>query len=197
VLERGEVVGERAGTVEILQQPPPPGGRQLKGLDQRREQLHVSHADGEAPAAGGRGALHREREDLGVRRLAVVAPERFHARLQELGGAVAGVAEYRPGIAVGSGPLARVLGEVLAADRDREIGPQAKLAAPAVRGEEQAATQLLAGELEKDLGRLQCGRIEAHVPRALVERHQRVRACPAVHRRRLGHDLPSRMSGGL
>jgi hypothetical protein len=54
-----------------------------------------------------------------------------------------------------------VLGKVLEADRDGVFGPQAQLGAGDVLGHEHAPADVLAGQVDEHLGRLQNGRLDA------------------------------------
>ena len=100
MLQRREIVGERAGAVEVLQQPPLPGGRQIERHDQRGEKPDIAHADrGPSHAEVFRG-FERERKALGICSLKVLAAERFDSRLHVFAGAAAAVAEHRTEIAV-------------------------------------------------------------------------------------------------
>ncbi len=75
-------------------------------------------------------------------------------------GRVAAVAEDRAEIAE-AGRLAGLRGgEVVARDRDGEVGAQAEfLVAARGRGQEHALADVLAGEVEEGLGRLQDRRV--------------------------------------
>ncbi len=68
-------------------------------------------------------------------------------------------------------------GEIVARHRDGEIGPQAQLAPVRIGGEEHAAADVLAREIEERLGRLQDRGRDARVARALVVRDERLRPC--------------------
>ena len=183
-LERRKIGFQRAGAVEVLDQAALPGGRQVERGDQRREQADVAHADFGIGGAVLAHAVEREREAFGVGGLAVGAAERLDPGLQQFRAAVAAVAEHRAEIAIGRGTAGRGFFQVLAADRDGEVRAQAQLAAARVAGDEERAAQLLAGQLEEIVGRLQHGGLDAQVSRALVEVHEPVRA------------IGSRRSGG-
>src|SRR4051812_17989760 len=65
--------------------------------------------------------------------------------------------------------------QVVARDRNREIWPQAELAALRVGGEIHALADVLAGEVEERLRRLQDGRLHARIAGTLVGGHERAR----------------------
>src|SRR4051794_38879482 len=66
-------------------------------------------------------------------------------------------------------------GEVIARDRNCQVGPQAKLLPVRVGGEKHAATDVLAGEVQERLGRLQDRWRHARIPGALVMGDERLR----------------------
>ena len=108
-------------------------------------------------------------------------PIELDAGLQELAGLARAQAEDRPEIAV-AGRCAAALGEVPAADRDGVIGAQAQFVTVGVLRHEQAAADVLAGQVDEDVARLQDGRLDTHVAVALEERDQPVdRLCETRH----------------
>ncbi len=179
-----EVVREAALAVEILGEPPLPGGRNVERADERGEQRDVAHADVGLVEPVVDGRLERERERLGVRRRRVGAAEGFDAGLQEFGRAVLALAEDGAEIAVGCGPARLRRGEIVARRRNGEVRAQAQFAATGIRDQIHAPPDVLAGEIEKRLGRLQDRGRDAGVARALIGGDERVRARVF---RRLGH----------
>ena len=165
---------EAAGAVEVLHQPALPGRREIERGDQRGEQPDVAHADFRRRDAVVRGRLEAEREHLGVGRGDVAAPERLDAGLQEFGRRLAAMAEHRAEIAEAGRLAGRRRGEIVARHRNGQVRPQAELAAVRVGGEEHAAADVLAREVEERLGRLQDRRRDARVAGALVMRDQRL-----------------------
>ena len=172
-----EVVGKRGLAVEILDQPALPGGREVEAFDQSRKERDVAHTNvGRIkPVAGGR--FERERDGLGVGRRGVGAAEGFDAGLHQFGRARAEVAKHRAQIAV----FRRFSGggrrQIVAGNRDRQVGPQAEFGVGGIGDQEHAAADVLAREVEERLGRLQDRWLHAHVTGKLVGRDQRVGAC--------------------
>ena len=115
-----------------------------------------------------------ERQHLGFRAFRIPGREPFDAGLAEFAGhlPVLGKAEGRSAIAVARLAVGlRVLRQVIAAGRHREIGPQAHLVAFGIGEDIGIGADVLARAFEKDIGRLQnIGRdmIEA---RLLEHRH--------------------------
>jgi hypothetical protein len=135
-----------------------------------------------------RGRLQRQRQHLGVRRRRVAPAEGLDARLEEFRAAVGALPEHRAHETVADRVPGLRRGEVVARHRNGQVGPQAELAALGVGGEEHAPADVLAGEVEERLGRLQDGGRGAHVARALVGRHERFRARVRAHAgRRFAH----------
>ena len=105
------------------------------------------------------GGFQPERQGLGVRRCGIGAAEGFDPSLEEFAGvrgdARAAVAEYRAEIAIARRPRRRRGGEVVTGDRVGEVGPQALLMACGIGEQIHVPPHVLAGEVEKRLGRLQ------------------------------------------
>jgi len=101
-------------TVEILGEPPLPGGRNVERADQRGEERDVAHADVGLVEPVVDGRLERERERLGVRRRRVGAAEGFDAGLQEFARPVVAVAKDRSEIAEALRRPGRGRGEIIA-----------------------------------------------------------------------------------
>ena len=78
-----EVLRERGLAVEVLDQPPLPGRRQIERGDQRGEQPDIAGHDRGALAAEMRGGLESERQRFGVGGGLVGSPERLDPGLQE------------------------------------------------------------------------------------------------------------------
>ena len=122
-----------------------------------------------------RGGLQPERQHLGVGRGLVGAAERLDAGLQEFGRRAAAVAEDRAEIAEARRLAGGGRGEVVARHRDGQVGPQAELAAARRGGQVHALADVLAGQVEERLGRLQDGGRHAGVAGALVGGDERLR----------------------
>ncbi len=105
-----------------------------------------------------RGRLEAERQHLGVGGGDVAAAEGFDAGLQEFRRRLAAVAKHRAEIAEARRRARGRGGEIVARDRDGEVGPQAEFAAGRVGGQEHAAADVLARQVEERLRRLQDGR---------------------------------------
>src|SRR4051812_23184163 len=158
--------------VEVLDQPPLPRRRQIKGCDQRSKQADVANADVRCGKSVDPGRLKPEREDFRIRGRDVGAAEGFDPGLQELGRPVTTMTEDRAEIAE-AGSLAGVRrGEVVARDRYRQVWPQAELAALRVRGEIHPLADILARKIEKRLRRLQDRRLHARIAGTLVGGHE-------------------------
>ena len=100
-------------------------------------------------------------------------PIELDAGMQELAGLAGAQPEHRAEIAVARRRRADAI-EMPAADRDGVFGAKAELAAGRVLRHEHPAPDILAGEVDEDVGGLQHGRLEARVTLALEERDQRV-----------------------
>ena len=193
-----EIVREVALAVEVLHQPPLPDRREFERGDQRGIKPDVAGLRlrrGHAVVARG---LETEREHLGVGRRGVRPAERFDAGLQEFAGSRRRCGPRRcprrgtPDRDSSSRrPCRRQRGQVVARHRDRQIGPQAELAALRVGGEIHPLADVLARQIEERLGRLQDRRIDARIAGPLERGEQRVRrriARDAVRTdRRAGH----------
>ena len=167
VAEQIERLAKRAGAVEVLQQAAAPLRRQVERIDQAGEQAAVADRDVGMGHAELGGRLAAQRQHLGVGRLAVAPAERFDAGLQELARRVAAVAEHRAEIAVADRLGQPARGDVVAAHRNGEVGPEAPVAPAGVGGEVDAPAHVLAGEVEEHVGRLQNGRRHVAVAGAL------------------------------
>ena len=110
----------------------------------------VAETRGERDASRNGGRLHGERENLRVGRFGVPAAEALESGLRAFA-ALAGLsAENRAQIGIFRGSAGVVRSEIGAADGDRIFGPQAKLLARGVGGQEQAAANFLPRHVEKD-----------------------------------------------
>ena len=130
-----------------------------------------------------RRRLQAERQHLGIGRGGVVPAERLDAGLDELRRRIAAMAKHRRRDSRSRAPRRRGRGEVIARHRNGQVRPQAQLAPVRIGGEEHAAADVLARQVEERLGRLQDRGRNARVSRALVMRDERLR--PRVGR---GHD---------
>jgi len=110
-----------------------------------------------------RQRLESQRQHFGVGRGAIGAAERFDASLQKLAGLMVTIAEHRPEIAEAGRLSGSRGGKVVAGHGDREVRPQAQFLTLRVGGEIQALADVLAGEVEKRLGRLQDRRLGMNV----------------------------------
>ena len=102
--------------------------------------------------------------------------EGFDAALQEFTGQAAAVAENRAEIAIALRATGGRGGEIVARHRNGEIRPQAQFLAGPAGGQEHAAPDILAGQVQERLGGLQDGRIGPGIARALVSGDQGLRA---------------------
>ena len=170
-----EIVRQRGLVIEILHQPPLPGRRQIERRDQRREQPDVADPDLGRRQAVVAGRLEAERQHLGIGRRDVGAAEGLDAGLQELGRLVVAVAKHRAEIAESRRLAGRRRGQIVARDRDGEVGPQAQFVPLRVEGEIHALADVLAGQIEERLRRLQDRRLDAPIAGALEAGDERLR----------------------
>ena len=99
----------------------------------------------------------------------IVAAEGFKPRLQELARLTGAHAEDRAGIGVGR-RLRPARGDVIEGYRDGVFRAQTPVAAIGILRHEDAAADILAGEIEEDIGRLQDRRLGMGVALAGEER---------------------------
>ena len=148
---------ERGFAVEILDQPPFPRRRQIERGDEGREQRDVAEADVGRAEAVLRGRFQAERQHFGVGRRLVRPAEALDAGLQKFGCRAVAMAEHRAEIAK-AGRLAGLRrSQIIARHRNGQIGPQAEFAPVRSGGEIHAPADVLAGQIEERLGRLQHG----------------------------------------
>ena len=122
------------------------------------------------------GVASPKRDGLGVRSDLVGAPEGLDAGLQQLCRAGPVIAEYRTEIAIFPGLARCGRCEIIACDRDGEVRPQAEFIAGRIGENEHAAANVLAGEVEKRLRRLEDRRLDARVTGPLIGGDQRIGA---------------------
>src|SRR5262249_23208114 len=127
------------------------------------------------------GRIGPEGQDVGIRRRGVLEAERLDAGLQEFPASVRAMPEYRTEIAKAARLAGGGGGEIVARDRDGEVGTQAELAPLRVARQIHALADVLAGEGEERLRRLQNRRCPARIARAFERGDERVGA-------RLGRD---------
>ena len=123
-----EIVGKASRAVEVLHQAALPGGAEIERGDQRAEQPDIAHADFRRHDAVVRGRLQPEREHFGIGRGGVAPCKGFDAGLNEFGRRIAPMAEYGAEIAAADRLPGARRGEVIARNRNGEIGPQAEFA---------------------------------------------------------------------
>ncbi len=145
--------------VEILDQPPPPDRVEIERIDQRGEQRDVAGADFDLGQAECAGRLQRQRQHLGVGGGAILPSEGFDAGLQEFARPAAAIAEHRAEIAEARRLAGAAGGEIVPRHRNGEIGTKAQFLAAGVGGQIEALADVLAGEVEERLGRLQDRRL--------------------------------------
>ena len=177
-----EIVRRGCLAVEILHQPPLPGRRQIERRDQRGEQSDIAHADVGRRQAVLRGGFEPERQHLGIGRRDVAAAERFDAGLQEFAGAVAAVAEHRARDSRSPARCRLRRGQIVARDRDGEIGPQAEIVPGRIGGQVHARADVFAGEVEERLRRLQEGGRGARIAGRAHRTRPALRACVLANR---------------
>jgi hypothetical protein len=142
-----------------------------------------------------RGGGEPECQRLGVRRGLVAAAEGLDARLQEFARQCAAVAKHRTEIAIALGSSGSGRSEIIARDRNGEIRPQAQFLAGAPGGQEHPRADVLAGEVQKRLGRLQDGRVGPRVARLFISRNKALRGDEGL-RPRVGQGWGQRFGHG-
>ena len=90
-------------------------------------------------------------------------------------GLPAAIAEHRAEIAEARGLAGAAGGEIVPRHRNGEVGPQAQFLAAGVGGQIEALADVLAGEVEERLGRLQDRRLGLDVAGLRKRQQQRVR----------------------
>src|SRR5438067_671047 len=141
-----------------------------------------ANARSSAAASSGSPLMARKRSisarvSLGSVACGFGAPEGFDAGLQEFARLLRAMAKNGSKIAVTFGGAGCGRGEIVPGNRDRQVGTQAQLAALRVDGEKHALADVLAGEIEKRLRRLQDRGRYARIARALEIGHERLRPC--------------------
>ena len=116
-----EVVGQRDFAIEVLDQTPLPGRREIKRGDQRRKQPDVAGADVGRGERVMRRGLEPERQHLGIGGCGVGAPEGFDAGLQKFARLLRAMAKNRTEIAVTLGGACCGRGEIVPRNRDGEV----------------------------------------------------------------------------
>src|SRR5439155_27070905 len=103
------------------------------------------------------------RQHFRIRRRAVLAAEGFDAGLQELAGLAPAIAEHRAEIGKARRLAGAAGGEIVARHRNRQVRAQAQFLAAGVGREIKALADVLAGEVEERVGRLQYRRLGMNV----------------------------------
>src|ERR1700746_187073 len=85
--------------IEILDQPPLPGGREIKRCDKGAKQGYIAHANVRRGKAVMRRRLKSKRQHFGIRGCDILPAEGFDAGLQEFPAALAAMTKHRPEIA--------------------------------------------------------------------------------------------------
>ncbi len=170
-----EVMFERGFAVEILDQAPLPRRRQIERCDEGGEQTDIAYTDVWCARAVLRGRFQPERQHFGVGRRFVLPPETLDAGLQKFGRGAFAVTKYRAEIAKACRRPRRRRGQIIARHRNGQIGPQAQFAAVRIGGEKHAPADVLAGQIEERLGRLQHRRRDLGVTGAHIGRDERLR----------------------
>ena len=102
-----------------------------------------------------RGRIDTERQHFGIGGCAVLTAEGFDPGLLEFAGRALPIAEHRPEIGKARGLSGAGRGEIIARHRNGEVGAQAEFLARRVGRQVKALANILAGEVEERLGRLQ------------------------------------------
>ena len=177
-----EIVRQRPFPVEILDQAALPGRRQIERGDEGGKQPDVADADVRRGQAIKRGRFQPQRQHFGVGRRLVLPGEEFDAGLQKLGGQSLAVAKDGAEIAERGRLAGRRRLQIGARDRNGEVGPQAQFAPVRIAGEKHAPADILAGQVEERLRRLDDRRLDRGVAGAHIGGDELLRALVrAVH----------------
>jgi hypothetical protein len=152
-----------------------PHRRQVERGDEGGKQSDVAHADLRRAQAIVRRRFEAQRQHFRIGRRLVGAAERFDAGLHELRRGAFAVAEYGAEIAKAHRLAGLGRREVVARHRDGEIGPQAQFAPFRIAGQEHAAADVLAGQVEERLRRLQHRRFGLRVAGTHIGGDERLR----------------------
>ena len=117
----------------------------------------ASGCDATAPGPG--GSVIGFGECVGT----VLPAEGFDAGLQELTGLAPAIAEHRPEIGEARGLPDTAGGKIVARHGNRQVRAQAQFLAAGIRGQVEAFADVLAGEVEERVGRLQNRRLGMNV----------------------------------
>ena len=171
-----EVLRQVGLAVEVVDQATLPRRREIERGDQRGEQRDVAgfHVGGRQAIA--RGCLEPQCEHFRIGGRRVGTAETLDTALQEFSAFSGTVPEDRAEVAVARRLARERGGKEVARDRDGQIGPQAELGAAGRGGEEHAAADILARQVEKRFGWLQDWRRHARIAGALIGREQRFRS---------------------
>ena len=140
---------EAPGVAEGAGEPPPPRGVEVERVEHRGEQARIADPHHRPRDAEEGGGIEGEAEHVGVGGVAVGAAERLDAGLEELVRLVGALPEDRAEIGVAGLPPRRSGGEVMERDGDGEVRPERHLDAVLVGGEEEAAAEILAEQLDE------------------------------------------------
>src|SRR5215468_5756048 len=171
-----EILRQRCLMIEILDQPPLPRGCEIKHRDKGAKQGYIAHANVRRGEAVMRRRLKSERQHFGIRGCDILPAEGFDAGLQEFAAAVAAMTKHRPEIAKTARLAGFGRGEVVARDRNGEVGAQTQFAPLGVARQIHALADVLAGKVEERLGWLQDRRRHPRIARALERGDERVGA---------------------
>ena len=116
-----EIVRQRPLPVEILDQAPLPGRRQVERGDEGGKQADIADADFRRRQPVERRRLEPERQHFGVGRRLVLAPEGFDAGLQDFGGRAFAMPKHDAQIAIARDLAGRGRFQVGARHRDGEV----------------------------------------------------------------------------
>src|SRR6185437_4975858 len=146
-------------------QPRAPLAWDIECIHQRTEQRQVADLDGECFKPCGTQGFDGQRHDLGFARGTILQPQQFHARLEELGGAV----RFQRLMAENQTVVANAGGEFgfgfhrLVTDGNGEIGAQAQIAPRWIGEGEGAAADFLARTIQENIGGLEHRWLLAHI----------------------------------
>ena len=120
-----------------------------------REQRDIAGANLDLGQAERAGRLQRQRQHFRIGGGPVLPSKGFDAGLQELTGLAAAIPEHRAEIAEPGRLPDLSRRQIIPRDRNGQIGAKAQFLPAGVGGQIEAFADVLAGEIEKRLGRLQ------------------------------------------
>ncbi len=189
----GDRGGQTVGLAKEITQPAAPDGRQVKPFQHGGKQGLVANSDDDVRQAEFLQGLDGKRKQVRIRFGRVRTAEAFRTKLRDFAQAVRALAEHRAVVAIGGRKLDGVLRQMMTANRNGEVGAQAQIKPVGTAGQIEPAPDVLAGEIQKDVRRLQYRRAELVMALGLEEAKNRLDLLRSQsgHLCRPTHDQPS------